>query len=995
MSGNEGSTLRQGLGTPLGGSRPLVDAQLVFDHVLERVHAELGQLVATFGQLSDAHRGQSLLAYLHSSRQQLLRLLSLLQWHPKAKALAECVAPGKVLDMARQHSQLLESAALEMFEGHARRQPDFSPLFDVPTALEILSRGSYTELPYSIEQLVPAPQQLGRQQEARLRRVRHMIHSYLLKAQLPPGVSVAGIGPGYVVLRAPGLYEARLTLVPAPHPPPRPAAPPAPPPPPQGPPEAASQGASALHSLPPAQAGAGHSRLGAAAAGSPEAPVVEGRVGVGGGGGVQGGGGGGDEGEVSSGPPPQRWRWLLLGFILPAGTAQREPLHPSQVSSLLQDLNHRLLLAADAAVYAQQDTAAAAAATAAAQLLGSYGEAGEGGGAAAAGSPPAATPGMSSQHPASTGPAPSGLMAAASVRTASGTTGGVGGPVCCAAGGDERSAPLAVMHSVLSDLGGRLLLDAVRGTASGLVEAGGAWAGHAQLQPVPKGGLQPGLRLVMWTQAVPLVPYTAPRPPPTSEGLLPRGDMKRQGPGGGGGGGGGEGGGGEGGGGHPCVDIGLDARGRVQVVLWPPVPLGQQQQGGGGLGDRPPSLLVVPQRPTGQQQGEGEGEGEGAVPGNAAGAVPEGVGAAAELQGSGSGGQGVGQGSQGLQLDARTVNVDEVLLRAAAAVAHYELSQLQEQLGKVLLDVARLTSHWELRLVCSPLPWTPLSASTQDTATASKAAGAIGVALTQQTLPPPPPPTPAPDGPLPGPSQAPDPDPGLGLGPARPPGPCPEARQVLAPMLQFWCEGQLLLLVGRSLITGRLLLQPGPGLALDTQLDSLHSWKQKEEELNSQLHKQYHQHPGSGTMEGGPHPPGPAGGSSSAGGPAASFLSQTSAALRVLRELRLRLCHLCRDQQRQLAVTYSLFTACRLQLQLGLAGKQLLHSFVLQNPWVDLQRHFAVWSFPHCPLPPATPLLLMFYLAADHPGVRDALFTLLVMAVSPQQLPLRLLAVIQ
>ncbi|KAL6745450.1 hypothetical protein V8C86DRAFT_1742485 [Haematococcus lacustris] len=37
----------------------------------------------------------------------------------------------------------------------------------------------------------------------------------------------------------------------------------------------------------------------------------------------------------------------------------------------------------------------------------------------------------------------------------------------------------------------------------------------------------------------------------------------------------------------------------------------------------------------------------------------------------------------------------------------------------------------------------------------------------------------------------------------------------------------------------------------------------------------------------------------------------------------------------------------------------------------------------------------MFYLAADHPGVRDALFTLLVMAVSPQQLPLRLLAVIQ
>jgi hypothetical protein len=82
-----------------------------------------------------------LLGYLHAARQQLLRLVDLQQWHPKAKALAACVDTGSALDSSRQHAQLLEGAAMELFEGHVRRQPDFSPMFDVQTALEVLSTG--------------------------------------------------------------------------------------------------------------------------------------------------------------------------------------------------------------------------------------------------------------------------------------------------------------------------------------------------------------------------------------------------------------------------------------------------------------------------------------------------------------------------------------------------------------------------------------------------------------------------------------------------------------------------------------------------------------------------------------------------------------------------------------------------------------------------------------------------------------------------------------
>lgn len=41
-------------------------------------------------------RKHVLLSYFHSVRQQLLRLVSLVTWHPKSKALVECVDHGKV-----------------------------------------------------------------------------------------------------------------------------------------------------------------------------------------------------------------------------------------------------------------------------------------------------------------------------------------------------------------------------------------------------------------------------------------------------------------------------------------------------------------------------------------------------------------------------------------------------------------------------------------------------------------------------------------------------------------------------------------------------------------------------------------------------------------------------------------------------------------------------------------------------------------------------------
>lgn len=83
-----------------------------------------------------------MLLYLHSARQQLLRIVALIQWSPKAKALAEIVDHDKVLDQAAYHTRMLQAAVDDMCAAHVDRAGRFNPMFDVQTAEEVLSTGA-------------------------------------------------------------------------------------------------------------------------------------------------------------------------------------------------------------------------------------------------------------------------------------------------------------------------------------------------------------------------------------------------------------------------------------------------------------------------------------------------------------------------------------------------------------------------------------------------------------------------------------------------------------------------------------------------------------------------------------------------------------------------------------------------------------------------------------------------------------------------------------
>lgn len=455
-----------------------------------------------------------------------------------------------------------------------------------------------------------------------------------------------------------------------------------------------------------------------------------------------------EEEDVTSGPKPQRWRWLLLSFsLIPCSAGPRPLLEPPHVAHLLQDLNFRMALAADAAVYRQREAkakerAAATAAGAAAAAAGMGAAAAAGGPAAAAGH--AATPAMSS---ASARPGASTVTGTTTVgtRAVGGAGGGGTGPDAggrallasareqlerCAS--DEASVPLRVVHAILAEVSMRLLVDAAVGVVQRLVGKGGRWEAHASLQPALD--LNIGLRISYWLQAVPLQ---------VSRALAAAAVAASGGADAGGRGGAGQGRAGAGAGPAPSVspvlEVGINALGEVEVRHLPPLqPV--QLLPSDDLGPAfSPTLAPGVTAPTAAAAllttGPGHADGSGVLAAAAAGSPlpstptpgapgmhyePAATPPLTPLPIGPPPGPTLTLPPPALKLDASTLNLDEVLLRAAAHVALQELSTIR---NFMVAAVPRLAPSMVcgMRIVMEPLPWRP-----QDPAFPSSSGGAAG-----------------------------------------------------------------------------------------------------------------------------------------------------------------------------------------------------------------------------------------------------------------------------
>lgn len=87
-----------------------------------------------------------------------------------------------------------------------------APIYDVTTAVEVLTTGTYSRLPVVIQDLRPSPSLTPSEQASALYKANRAIRARLLECELPPQLTDVRVADGAVRMRVKDEFEVRLTL---------------------------------------------------------------------------------------------------------------------------------------------------------------------------------------------------------------------------------------------------------------------------------------------------------------------------------------------------------------------------------------------------------------------------------------------------------------------------------------------------------------------------------------------------------------------------------------------------------------------------------------------------------------------------------------------------------------------------------------------------------------------------------------------------------------
>ncbi|WOK94298.1 hypothetical protein Cni_G03000 [Canna indica] len=160
-------------------------------------------------QRSDSEKKIDLLKFIVKTRQRMLRLHVLAKWCQQVPLIQYCQQLAATLS---SHDTCFTQTADSLFYMHEGLQHARAPIFDVPSAIEVLLTGSYQRLPKCIEDLSIQSTLPEDEQKPTLKKLDTILRSKLLEVVLPKEVTEVTVSDGAAVLRVDGEFKVFLTL---------------------------------------------------------------------------------------------------------------------------------------------------------------------------------------------------------------------------------------------------------------------------------------------------------------------------------------------------------------------------------------------------------------------------------------------------------------------------------------------------------------------------------------------------------------------------------------------------------------------------------------------------------------------------------------------------------------------------------------------------------------------------------------------------------------
>ncbi|KAJ8770274.1 hypothetical protein K2173_012744 [Erythroxylum novogranatense] len=188
-----------------------VDFSTLVGRAAEESFLALKDLVEKFksSEQSDYDKRLLVLKYFFNTQQRMLRLNALAKWCQQVPLIQYCQQLQSTLS---SHDACFTQAADSLYFMHEALQQARAPIYDVPSAIEVLLTGSYGRLPKCMADVGNQNTLSEYEQKPALKKLDSLVRSKLLEASLPKEISEVKITNGTALLRVNGEFEVLVTL---------------------------------------------------------------------------------------------------------------------------------------------------------------------------------------------------------------------------------------------------------------------------------------------------------------------------------------------------------------------------------------------------------------------------------------------------------------------------------------------------------------------------------------------------------------------------------------------------------------------------------------------------------------------------------------------------------------------------------------------------------------------------------------------------------------
>eukprot|EP00029_Vermamoeba_vermiformis_P007089 TRINITY_DN2963_c0_g1_i1.p1 TRINITY_DN2963_c0_g1~~TRINITY_DN2963_c0_g1_i1.p1 ORF type:complete len:1244 (+),score=324.46 TRINITY_DN2963_c0_g1_i1:85-3816(+) len=184
---------------------------IIIHQLIEKSYEELRNLSDGFSHKPDGEKKMALIKYFKKTRIQFIRLLVLVKWAGQMPTIQKCWDLLTFLE--QQATNFREAADQLFFLEHETLRDAKAPIYDVSSAIDVLTTGTFQRMPTSIQKMVPAASKLNdEEREQVIHRLNHIIRIKLLNSQVPKQFNDIVIDNGQLHLTVKSEFKVSLTL---------------------------------------------------------------------------------------------------------------------------------------------------------------------------------------------------------------------------------------------------------------------------------------------------------------------------------------------------------------------------------------------------------------------------------------------------------------------------------------------------------------------------------------------------------------------------------------------------------------------------------------------------------------------------------------------------------------------------------------------------------------------------------------------------------------